>query len=216
MKRSYLIDFINKYSATFGNIPEAAVKLAGIHLEALNEWSGVFNLVAEMPDEEKAESLYLDSMIVASKLAAVTTGLSEVHDVGSGAGFPGLFLPPFFGPETRFVLHESRRRRANFLKTAARAMGLENVSVSNRRVKAGAFSGDLIISRATFPPAEWLAVAATLARSGGRVVLLRSGSGAPENIVTPENLELERCLDYRLPVSGRNRAIVIYLARPAR
>ncbi|MBI5527085.1 MAG: class I SAM-dependent methyltransferase [Deltaproteobacteria bacterium] len=186
------------------------------HAETLAEWSVVFNLTGPGTDEQAAESLYFDSLIVAGHLAKALAGCVRIDDVGSGAGFPALFLPPLFAAEVSFVLHEARRKKASFLRFAARSMGLANVVVSNRRVEAGSFASDAVLSRATLPPKDWLALAATLIRPGGRAVLLKTGHGGAGGIVTPKNLVHESTFEYTLPLSGRERAAVVYVSRATR
>jgi len=55
-------------------------------------------------------------------------------DVGSGAGFPGIPLAIVW-PTTRWLLVESREKKAGFIEKAARDLGLKNVEVICARVE---------------------------------------------------------------------------------
>lgn len=57
-----------------------------------------------------------------------------VLDFGSGAGIPGIPLKILF-PENHFILVDSRRRRANFLREVVRRLGLKSIEVHNRRIE---------------------------------------------------------------------------------
>jgi 16S rRNA (guanine527-N7)-methyltransferase len=217
VKPGYLIEIIRQLAGRGRFEPaEHVLKAVRAHAEVLTEWSGVFNLSGPASDELAAESLYFDSLVVGKHLSNTLSGCRRIDDVGSGAGFPGLFLPLFFPENTAFFLHEARRKKASFLRSAARSMGLGNVSVSNQRVTASSLSSNTVLSRAAFPPARWLELAATLVRPGGRVVLLRSGRGDDNTITIPKNLVHESAFDYTLPLSGRARAIVVYVNNPKR
>ncbi len=69
---------------------------------------------------------------------------------------------------------EPLNKKVAFLRTAVRELGLgATVSVEPRRVEALApVSFDVAMSRATFPPDEWVRQAVKLVRPGGRVLVL--------------------------------------------
>src|SRR2546429_1928819 len=75
----------------------------------------------------------IDSLAPAPHLPS--TGL--VVDVGSGAGFPGIVLG-CLRPDLQFVLIESRRRRASFLREAIRAIPLPAARALEMRAEEAA------------------------------------------------------------------------------
>ncbi|MES1158004.1 MAG: RsmG family class I SAM-dependent methyltransferase, partial [Haliangium ochraceum] len=73
----------------------------------------------------------------------------------------------------RLTLVEPLSKKVAFLRTATRELGLTSVTVQGTRAEelpAGAY--DVAVSRATFPPAEWVTVARRLVRAGGRIFVL--------------------------------------------
>jgi len=74
-------------------------------------------------------------------------------------------------------MYEPIAKKAAFLRTAIRELGLpERLRVEARRIDESPAERDfdVAISRATFPPAEWLSIARRLVRPGGRVFVLGS------------------------------------------
>ena len=57
-----------------------------------------------------------------------------ILDVGSGSGIPAIPLK-IYHPMSRFYLVESRRKRANFLKSVIRKLHLKEITVINSRVE---------------------------------------------------------------------------------
>lgn len=212
-----MIDYIDKYyvSLVGGPKPAGIERALMAHFAQLKEWSPTVKLVGSKDESEILESLYLDSLIAAAFLGTIFEGRREIHDVGTGAGFPALFLPWYFGADTRFVLHEARRRKASFLRAAAREMGAQNIRVENDRVSPGSIGANAVLSRATFPPAVWLSLAETLLPQGGRVAVFLAGdrSLTAASIETSGTLEKIGALEYSLPTSCRRRAIAVYEKR---
>jgi 16S rRNA (guanine(527)-N(7))-methyltransferase RsmG len=95
----------------------------------------------------------------------------SVLDLGSGAGFPGLILAA--ACEARFVLLESRRKRANFLEVAAAEMELANVTVDSARRRPDDFEPafNLVLGRAFAKPAQFYRSAAAALCPGGGAIL---------------------------------------------
>ena len=57
-----------------------------------------------------------------------------ILDIGSGSGIPAIPLKIYY-PMSRFYLVESRRKRANFLKSVIRKLHLKEITVINSRVE---------------------------------------------------------------------------------
>src|SRR5262249_27111544 len=101
-------------------------------------WGVRFNITAAPGDPFEICFHIVDS------LAPVTLGdrdetlwgafgtFTQVLDLGSGAGLPGLVLAS--AVPSSFPMVESRRKRVSFLKVTAADMGLKNVVVESRRI----------------------------------------------------------------------------------
>ncbi|MBW1871452.1 MAG: class I SAM-dependent methyltransferase, partial [Deltaproteobacteria bacterium] len=160
----------------------------------------------------------LDSAMLLARL----TEDSSVHDVGSGAGFPGLVLKAL-RPTIQIVLSEARRKKVNFLRQAVRTMNLqEGLEIKHRRVGWEQSTGaghDEVVSRAAFPPREWLKLGARLVAPAGRLWMF---SGQPHGETEaelvgnadwlakhlPPVLKLDEIIPYQLPFCGKQRILV--------
>jgi 16S rRNA (guanine527-N7)-methyltransferase len=117
-------------------------------------------------------------------LARVLPGPARVVDVGSGGGLPAIPLA-LLRPPLSIDLCEPIAKKVAFLRTAVRELGLGGrIRVQPVRAEAlgrtAPLSFDVAISRATLPPAEWLAFAPRLVVPGGRVFALTTPAGARE------------------------------------
>ncbi len=95
-------------------------------------------------------------------------------DLGSGGGYPGLVLATAL-PSTEITLVEVRQKRADYLRRAVRALGIEDrVAVFNDEASALADSQreavDVVTARSFGPPALVVECAAPLLRLGGVLV----------------------------------------------
>jgi 16S rRNA (guanine527-N7)-methyltransferase len=143
-------------------------------LDRAVEWNARIDLTSVTEAEELVDLLFSD--------AAALAGAREVDpaarwvDVGSGIGAPGLPLA-LLVPGVPVTLVEPRTKRVSFLRTVIGSLGLGSVTVERTRSDAlGARSFDVAISRATMPPAEWLAEGARLAQRRVWVLLARAAS----------------------------------------
>ena len=128
-------------------------------------------------------------------------------DIGSGAGFPGLALKVVL-PGMDLTLVEPARKKAAFLRHVARTLGLAGVSVHEARVEAlgGEHIGryDALFSRAFKAPAELLALAGPLLRTGGVAAL----SLGPETALeVPPGWRVTRQEGITLPFSDYRRTL---------
>ncbi len=138
----------------------------------LVQWNARINLTGARTVEAVVEEHFPDSFAVASVVGDATT----VVDVGSGGGLPAIPLAVLC-PALRLRMVEPLAKKVAFLRTAVRELGLGGtLAVEARRIEelvgSTGFPVDVALSRATFPPAEWLEVGRRLVRPGGRVLVL--------------------------------------------
>ena len=116
------------------------------YLTLLEKWQRRINLVANSTLAEAWQRHILDSGQLAALYPPQTT---RVMDVGSGAGFPGLVLAIMGGVTVDLV--ESDQRKAVFLSTVIRELGLP-AKVHNQRIETlPRLFPDVITARALAP-----------------------------------------------------------------
>ena len=103
-----------------------------LYTRALVRWSGRVNLVSRH-DLNTIATKHLRQALL---MIPFVTGLRHnvIMDLGSGAGLPAIPMKTVLSG-SHFILLESRRKRANFLRYVVRMMGLEGIEVINERVE---------------------------------------------------------------------------------
>ncbi len=106
---------------------------------------------------------------------------SDVADVGTGAGLPGLVLA-IRRPDLRMTLVEPLLRRSTFLTEAVDGLGLENVEVLRARAEDlhGRRDFGVVTSRAVAPLPRLLTWCMPLVRQGGVVLAMKGRSAHRE------------------------------------
>lgn len=147
----------------------------GKYLELLIKWQRVHRLVGSPDPRWITEHLLIDSLLF---LCVLPPMFRTMLDLGSGAGIPGIPLK-LVKPEARLTMIESRQRRASFLATAVRELGISDATVVARRaedvVDALAGSFDVVVFRCAGDPSELLPLAKRFLAPGGFAV----ASGPP-------------------------------------
>ena len=146
------------------------------YLDLLTTWQRVHRLVGSIEPQWLIENVILDSLLF---LRLLPTDVHSIADLGSGAGMPGIPLK-IVRPEMKVTLIESRERRASFLSTVVRELGLRECRVVARRaedIPREDRGHDAVVMRCAGDLTELVPVAADLVRSGGRVV----AAGPPTN-----------------------------------
>ncbi len=141
--------------------PEAAERLAAWS-RTLTQWSRAQRLVGWRAGAELLDRGLADCWCDVGLLDRADLAERPIVDVGSGSGLPGLVLAAAF-PTRAVHLVEARRKRAAFLREAARAMELPEVVVHHGRseVVRGTLSleAPVFVSRAFAAPPDALAEA---------------------------------------------------------
>jgi 16S rRNA (guanine527-N7)-methyltransferase len=141
-------------------------------------WSRSINLTGARTVNDVVSEHLCDAFALADRLGRETgEGVEAIIDVGSGGGLPAIPLA-ILRPTSLITMFEPTGKKAVFLRTAIRELGLgARLRVEARRVSLPVdldLPFDVALSRATFPPAEWLALAWRLVRPAGRVFALTS------------------------------------------
>ncbi|HEU4577297.1 MAG TPA: RsmG family class I SAM-dependent methyltransferase [Polyangiaceae bacterium] len=151
----------------------AACAALGRLLDLVLLWNQRVDLTAARSPEELVDLYLTDALVIAAR-AGREPNVSWI-DVGSGAGAPGLVLQ-LLRPDLQLTLVEPRSKRVAFLRTAIGQLRLGAKVVGARSDSIGGGACDLALSRATFPPEEWLVEGARLARRGVWVLLARGSA----------------------------------------
>ncbi|MBI4616625.1 MAG: 16S rRNA (guanine(527)-N(7))-methyltransferase RsmG [Planctomycetes bacterium] len=153
------------------------------HLAAVREADARAGLVGTTDPAELVNRHVVDSAAFLGPLRGA--GARSVVDVGSGAGLPGIVLA-ILSPGMSFLLVESRRKKAEFLAAAARALSLANVEVACGRAESLARdprfreTRDAGVVRALARFAVAIELALPFVRPGGTLFLAAGPDAAAE------------------------------------
>lgn len=123
--------------------------LLGQYSDLVRKWNSSINLVSRFTLSDFRDRHIEDSL----QLVDLTHPPAHWVDLGSGAGLPGIVVAVALqDAPTRFTLIESDRRKAVFLRTVARELGLERVTVLDQRIESTqAQEADMVSARALAP-----------------------------------------------------------------
>lgn len=109
------------------------------------DWNSKINVISRKDIENLYEHHVLHSLGIA-KIIHFTQG-SEVMDLGTGGGFPGIPLAILF-PDVRFHLIDSIGKKVKVATEIANAIGLKNVTTRHCRAEEEKQQFDFVVSRA--------------------------------------------------------------------
>ncbi|PQJ11359.1 16S rRNA (guanine(527)-N(7))-methyltransferase RsmG [Flavipsychrobacter stenotrophus] len=145
-KKQTALDIILKYFADFNDTQLQQLQ----QLEELyKHWNEQINVISRKDIDSLYERHVLHSLSIAV-LCNFEPG-TQVVDIGTGGGFPGIPLAIFF-PEVNFLLTDSIGKKIKVVNEVANAIGLKNVTAVHSRVediKGRTF--DYAVSRAVAP-----------------------------------------------------------------
>ncbi len=180
---------MENFSAQKIYLNDSQLKATKAHFEILMKWKDVHNLTSLTTFEDMYWNHYVDCFKGLQALDRMyppqnsplplgegNPGLpSVIHDLGSGAGFPGL-LAAVWWPDKEIILVESSQKKCSFLRIASKHMGLHRVKVLGQRTET-LRDVEFAITRAAFSDENWNQIKPCLT-STGRVAFWLSGKQA--------------------------------------
>jgi len=187
------------------------------YIKELKKWNQRINLTSLATDRDIAAKHFLDSLTIAPFLHDAT----QVLDIGTGAGFPGLPLK-IFAPSIKVLLLESSQKKCAFLRHIVRGLKLAGVEIVHGRAEdkkmieryGGGF--DLVLSRALADLLTSLQLALPYVKEGGRIVGMRGRQGEQERDATdwqPLGLQLLEQRRLTLPFVEEQRVLLLFQRR---
>ncbi len=146
------MNLLTKYFKEF--TPRQAEQFAA--LDALyRDWNAKINVISRKDIDNLYEHHVLHSLGIATVMR-FDTG-TEVMDLGTGGGFPGIPLAIMF-PDCHFHLVDSIGKKVRVCTEVATAIGLDNVTFRHCRAEEEKAQFDFVVSRAVMPLTDLLRI----------------------------------------------------------
>ena len=133
------------YRTFIPELSDEAVEQLGKLKALYTEWNAAINVISrkDMDAFDERHVLHSLALVKAMKFAPG----SDVLDVGTGGGFPGIPLAIAY-PEVNFVLCDSIGKKMKVVRAVVQALGLTNVTVHHGRAEDIKGQFDFVVSRA--------------------------------------------------------------------
>ena len=145
--------------------------------EVYQEWNRKINVISRKDMDNFYERHVLHSLGIA-KVCQFESG-SQVLDVGTGGGFPGIPLAILF-PEVQFHLVDSIAKKIKVVNNAVTTLDLKNVTTQQTRVEDLTEQYDFTVSRAVARMLSFYRWVKRQVKSGGSILYLKGGDIAEE------------------------------------
>ena len=136
------MDIILKY---FPNLTERQREQLAALLPLYEEWNSQINVISRKDMEHFYEHHVLHSLAIAKVMEFAS--MTEVLDVGTGGGFPGVPLAIMF-PDARFTLIDSIGKKIKVVNDVIDHLGLTNSKAMQIRAEQLDGEYDFVVSRA--------------------------------------------------------------------
>ena len=179
------------------------------YLKLLLETNQEYNLTSITDTKEATIKHLLDSLSVYQLLEGET-----IADIGSGGGTPGIPLAIAF-PKKKFLLVESKQKKAAFLVGVVKQLKLKNVRVINKRAEevTATRAPETIISRALGSLDYFIDVAGHLLPKKGKAIAMKGKAEKFKLEKTSKNFQVLQTKKINVPYLDADRHAVCMIKR---
>lgn len=137
----------------FPNLTERQREQFAALLPLYEEWNAQINVISRRDMENFYEHHVLHSLAIAKAIRFAP--MTEVLDVGTGGGFPGVPLAVMF-PDARFMLIDSIGKKIKVVNDVVERLGLKNTKAMQIRAEQLEGKYDFVVSRAVTTLGEFV------------------------------------------------------------
>ena len=179
------------------------------YLKLLLETNQEYNLTSITDTKEATIKHLLDSLSIYQLLEGET-----IADIGSGGGTPGIPLAIAF-PKKKFLLVESKQKKAAFLVGVVKQLKLKNVRVINKRAEevTATRAPETIISRALGSLDYFIDVAGHLLPKKGKAIAMKGKAEKFKLEKTSKNFQVLQIKKINVPYLDADRHAVCMIKR---
>ena len=139
----------------FTHLSETQTKQFEMLYELYHEWNEKINVISRKDIDNVYEHHVLHSLAIATLLHSADG--SEILDLGTGGGFPGIPLAIMF-PECQFKMIDGTAKKIKVVEEVAKSIGLDNCNAQHIRGEEEMGVYDFVVSRAVMPLKDLVAL----------------------------------------------------------
>jgi 16S rRNA (guanine527-N7)-methyltransferase len=164
------VELIYQYFSDFSELQKSQFEKL---IDLYGQWNQMINVVSRKDIDALYERHVLHSLSIAAQFD-FTKG-TEIIDIGTGGGFPGVPLAIYF-PQVRFHLVDSIAKKLKVVDAIASELGLNNLTTQHTRaeeIKERKF--DFAVSRAVAPLKDLWNWSKPLLRNDRKILEAKNG-----------------------------------------
>jgi 16S rRNA (guanine527-N7)-methyltransferase len=193
------------------SLSDAQVRQLLDYQNLIGKWNKVYNLTAVRDPAEMLTHHLLDSLAAVAPLQKHVQGrglaAASLLDVGSGAGLPGVVLA-ICCPNLAVTCVDTVGKKAAFIKQAALALGLGNLTGLHARVEIITQPFDVICSRAFASLVDFTSWSQAALAPGGVWMALKGKHPAEELALLPPGVAVFHVEPLAVPGLDAERCII--------
>lgn len=197
------------------NVNDVVLNKFFVYMTNILEWNEKINLTAITDEDDIILKHFVDSLTILEYIPEK----SNVIDVGTGAGFPGIPLK-IVREDINMTLMDSLNKRITFLNEIINKLELKKINAIHSRAEELAKMQehrekyDIAVSRAVANLSTLSEYMIPFVKVGGRCICMK-GSNIEEELKLAKNAikelggEIEKVINFKLPDSDNERNIII-------